>query len=142
MLAEKAFFLVQEIRHQAAILHGFRCIAHWIPSHIDRHSGYFLGIRGNTAADRLANRARDNSENGLADDGDINLIRAQIITESAELLWKIKGLINPPPPDGTPMAEDGVLISIITTVKDEERALPHLLDSILAQEGPLEMCRP
>ena len=97
MFAESAFFPGTRNHQTVAISHRFRCTAHWIPSHIDRHSDCLLGISGNTIADRLANLARDNSEKGLAGDGDINLIRGQIMTESAELLWKIKGLINPSP---------------------------------------------
>ena len=78
----------------------FKFITHWIPSHIDRDSAYLHRIHGNDVADKLANRARVISESGSHGEGNINVIRAKIMTESAELLWRIKLLLNPPPPDG------------------------------------------
>ena len=104
LLPKKHFFLVQEIKHTARSLSSrFRFVTHWIPSHIDRHSAYLLQIHGNNVADKLANEARMIGENGHPGEGNINLIRERIMTESAELLWKIKQLLNPP--DG-PSADD------------------------------------
>ena len=32
-----------------------------------------------------------------------------------------------------------VLLSLITTVRNEERSIAHLIDSVIAQEGPIEL---
>jgi len=88
--------LVQDIKHEVASLsEDYKFILHWIPAHIDSLSFHQFSIEGNSRADRLANQAREMSSNSHPCERDLNLVRGEIMCETAKLLWKIKELLIP-----------------------------------------------
>src|SRR2546427_10960954 len=46
---------------------------------------------------------------------------------------------SPQPSSGAPFVPPPMLVSVVTTVRNEERNLAALLDSLLVQEGQLEV---
>ena len=97
--ASKHFFTVQDILHLAARLehvfsHTFTM--HRITSHVETFSAGACRIEGSIQADNLANAAR----NHITPFQSIEEIRHQILDQSASLVQKIDGLLNPPKPHG------------------------------------------
>jgi ribonuclease HI len=98
-IQKKNFYIIQEIVHYALCLSPYFNISlHWIPSHIDEKSGGKLNIYGNIAADKLAKRGREISEDHAnhqwVKESNIDLIRDSILNLSAELVSGISSLLE------------------------------------------------
>ena len=98
-VANKHFFLVQDIFQLASSLEGafkHTFTIHRITSHVEVYSAGACRIEGSIQADHLANEASKQ----IAPFQSVEEVRSQILDQSAQLLQKIDGLLNPPKPDG------------------------------------------
>ena len=93
-IPKKHFSLIEDIKNIASFLNDdYSITIHWIPSHIENTSFGKKPIIGNDRADTLADLAQERStyqHNNL----NINLIRKQIMAESARLISSIDDLLK------------------------------------------------
>ena len=93
-IPKKHFSLIEDIKNIASFLNDdYSITIHWIPSHIEKTSFGEKPIIGNDRADTLADLAQERStyqHNNL----NINLIRKQIMAESARLISSIDDLLK------------------------------------------------